>query len=764
MGNYEQLKQAVADVIKSNGNQEITGAILQNALLSIISTVGNNATFAGIATPTTNPGTPDQNVFYLASQKGIYSNFGGAELTEEILIFYNQNGIWEKYNSGIATYDKLKDVENDINSGESLLSIIKPAVNHDGGYYDINGNLKTEYQLSTTGGVYDLSDKIGKKISVFLATEALSYNVIMKGSEVYKTYQSKTLPFCFIVEEGMTELRALGYNWFQKNKTGVWVSVFSDVNQFVNKKEYIPIEQTTNRNEIDLSGQALIMPLSNYQDRVNNPIESGYWMNDVYQDIIRNQELIGIFINIRSIGKLSIYKGTNVGKSNFQKTLVKEFDINKTGWQMLSFDEPLILSYNEYLGITNQQDTARFKISYIKQNDKGYSILFSSNIPSSSWTELSDTDLSLYIVKKESVEDKIEVVALNDRIAEIEKNITIEEDVLIEATEDKSGQGYFDSNGTFVEMQIGSIYGGVYDLASLKNETLKVLLGTEQQAYIVIVNSDNQVVRRYQSLDIPLEFEVTDNMLELRALGYAIDGKIGVYKKANNTLLQYMYPYIEKFKKYRGGNFVLFADSIGAGYNSNVKWCDLLAKALDMKMYNYAVSGSQTSDMLNKMDDAINDAELVMMAGGTNDWVLGNIPLGEMYSSQNGELIPNKDIATFYGRINSCCEKILSKYPKAISFLLTPIHRKTFQNQYESDRVPNSQGLFLYQYVNAILESCKFYSIPVINMYADSGLNPNIEAVANAYFNHTDSGKPDLLHPDANGHKRYFEVVLNNIL
>lgn len=34
MGNYEQLKQAVSDVIKTNGNKEITGAILQSALLS----------------------------------------------------------------------------------------------------------------------------------------------------------------------------------------------------------------------------------------------------------------------------------------------------------------------------------------------------------------------------------------------------------------------------------------------------------------------------------------------------------------------------------------------------------------------------------------------------------------------------------------------------------------------------------------------------------------------------------------------------------
>ena len=96
MGNYEQLKQAVVDVIKSNGNQEITGAILQNALLSIISTVGANSTFAGIATPETNPGTPDQNIFYIASQNGIYSNFGGVKIFGEIAILTNKNGNWEK--------------------------------------------------------------------------------------------------------------------------------------------------------------------------------------------------------------------------------------------------------------------------------------------------------------------------------------------------------------------------------------------------------------------------------------------------------------------------------------------------------------------------------------------------------------------------------------------------------------------------------------------------------------------------------------------
>lgn len=114
MGNYEQLKQAVSDVIKTNRNQEITGAIMQNALLSIISTVGSNATFAGIATPETNPGTPDQNVFYIATENGIYSNFGGITIQDEVVIFSNKNGSWRKNVTGIVTSNNLLQIEKEL--------------------------------------------------------------------------------------------------------------------------------------------------------------------------------------------------------------------------------------------------------------------------------------------------------------------------------------------------------------------------------------------------------------------------------------------------------------------------------------------------------------------------------------------------------------------------------------------------------------------------------------------------------------------------
>lgn len=105
MGNYEELKTAVAAVIKQNGNEEITGQIMQNTLLSMISNIGANSTFAGVATPETAPGTPDQNVFYLAGTPGVYANFGGYELKQGIVMFTNASGAFTAVDLGFTTDD-----------------------------------------------------------------------------------------------------------------------------------------------------------------------------------------------------------------------------------------------------------------------------------------------------------------------------------------------------------------------------------------------------------------------------------------------------------------------------------------------------------------------------------------------------------------------------------------------------------------------------------------------------------------------------------
>lgn len=40
MANWETLKEAIGQVIKTNGREEITGQIMQNVLFSIINQVG----------------------------------------------------------------------------------------------------------------------------------------------------------------------------------------------------------------------------------------------------------------------------------------------------------------------------------------------------------------------------------------------------------------------------------------------------------------------------------------------------------------------------------------------------------------------------------------------------------------------------------------------------------------------------------------------------------------------------------------------------
>lgn len=88
MANYSNLISAIQSVITTNENNEITGAILQQTLLSVINTLGAGYQFIGIANPSTNPGNPDDRVFYIGGP-GTYSNFGPAVVPSGAIgIFY----------------------------------------------------------------------------------------------------------------------------------------------------------------------------------------------------------------------------------------------------------------------------------------------------------------------------------------------------------------------------------------------------------------------------------------------------------------------------------------------------------------------------------------------------------------------------------------------------------------------------------------------------------------------------------------------------
>ena len=96
MANYSAIKAAVNAYIKQNGRKEITGRILNAVLNATIDSLGRFFQFAGGAMPTDDPGTPDQNVCYLAGEPGVYTNFGGITIENEEVALLFWNGEWTK--------------------------------------------------------------------------------------------------------------------------------------------------------------------------------------------------------------------------------------------------------------------------------------------------------------------------------------------------------------------------------------------------------------------------------------------------------------------------------------------------------------------------------------------------------------------------------------------------------------------------------------------------------------------------------------------
>ena len=114
MSNYNNLKTTIDANIKQNGNQEITGPILNSVLNQMVNILGTGYQFAGVAVLDTDPGTPDAKVFYIANGKGKYEKFGGLEVTEDDVVVLYWDTSWHKVSTGIASQAKLSELEEEL--------------------------------------------------------------------------------------------------------------------------------------------------------------------------------------------------------------------------------------------------------------------------------------------------------------------------------------------------------------------------------------------------------------------------------------------------------------------------------------------------------------------------------------------------------------------------------------------------------------------------------------------------------------------------
>ena len=164
---------------------------------------------------------------------------------------------------------------------------------------------------------------------------------------------------------------------------------------------------------------------------------------------------------------------------------------------------------------------------------------------------------------------------------------------------------------------------------------------------------------------------------------------------------------------------------------------------------NYGVGGSRIArvqEIKYPSDEDFNmraermdkDFDAVVVFGGTNDFGHGNIPLGKMGDT---------DVYTFYGAVRTLCLYLIKNFPDKPIVFMTPLHRLNEELDYNKrieDGNPNARPLS--DFVNAIKEVCELFSIPVLDMFRDSGMPARVWAWCERYM-------PDGLHPNDEGQK-----------
>lgn len=198
---------------------------------------------------------------------------------------------------------------------------------------------------------------------------------------------------------------------------------------------------------------------------------------------------------------------------------------------------------------------------------------------------------------------------------------------------------------------------------------------------------------------------------------------------------------------------ILFlGDSITEGVGTTSpehRYVDLFAAKTGAVCLNYGVSGTRIArqhvptEGKPKYDEDFNmrakmmepDADAVVVFGGTNDFGHGDAVFGTT---------DDRTEDSFCGAVRCLCEYLLEKYPAAKLVFITPLHRWNEADPC-GDKKPQPVGT-LKEYVQALRAILEEYSIPVLDLYATSGIQPSVSAIKARYM-------PDGLHPSDLGNE-----------
>ena len=141
-------------------------------------------------------------------------------------------------------------------------------------------------------------------------------------------------------------------------------------------------------------------------------------------------------------------------------------------------------------------------------------------------------------------------------------------------------------------------------------------------------------------------------------------------------------------------------------------------------------------DFLRRAEEMDEDADLIVVFGGTNDYGNGQAPLGEL---------SDDSMLTFYGAVHTLCNNLAKKYPKAKIVFMTPLHRWNENGGLGTWKPEGVVQHPLSAYARAIREVCAVHSVPVLDLFNDTELLIDKPDYYAQYA-------PDGLHPNDAGH------------
>lgn len=202
-----------------------------------------------------------------------------------------------------------------------------------------------------------------------------------------------------------------------------------------------------------------------------------------------------------------------------------------------------------------------------------------------------------------------------------------------------------------------------------------------------------------------------------------------------------------------GKTISCLGDSITQGVgNEDISWADYLTEHMSVNVQKYGVAGSTVSIAQGKTDsfvervDQITDSDIILVFGGINDFNHGH-PLGEENST---------DPSTFFGALNSIICTLQNRFPEAEIVFITPMKASGFKG-YPNWKEHNDAGYPLKAYRDAIITVAEHHSVFVIDLYAESGLTPDIPQIKKRML-------PDGLHPSKSGYQKIARKISHALL